>query len=336
MAGSLINMFSVSPSRYISTSDEIPIHCHGICRLHHDGRFERLAGLNTTPAGADELTGVQSKDVIILQETNLSARLYIPKSTTQNRKLPATLIYFHGGSFLTESSASTLYHPTLNLITAESNVIIVSVDYRLGPEHPIPIAHEDSWEAIKWVASHDRANGPEPWLNDHADLQNVFLGGDSSGANIAHNMAIRVGLSKTINLKGVIMLHPLFQGKDPIGPESSGKHREFKAVVDLLWKLASRGRIDLDDPLFNPAMNPLISYFGCSKILLCVAEKDKCTVRGLNYKKVMEKSEWKGRFELVETKGGRHVFFLHDTSCADACNLRTRISTFINPIPSKV
>ncbi|KAJ0587156.1 putative carboxylesterase [Helianthus annuus] len=186
-------MFSVSPSAYISTSDEVPIEVHGLFRIHRDGRFERLAGLNTIAAGTDQPTKVQSKDVVISQQTNLSARIYIPKSTTKNKKLP-TLIYYHGGAFLMESSASTTYHPTLNLITAESNVITVSVDYRLAPESPIPIPYEDSWEAIKWVANHEKGKGPEPWLNDYADLHNVFLGGDSSGANIAHNMAILVEL----------------------------------------------------------------------------------------------------------------------------------------------
>ncbi|KAM0011755.1 putative carboxylesterase [Helianthus debilis subsp. tardiflorus] len=197
-------MFSVSPSVYISTSDEVPIEVHGFFRIHHDGRFERLAELNTIAAGTDQLTNVQSKDVVISQQTKLSARIYIPKSTTRNKKLP-TLIYYHGGAFVTESSASTTYHPTLNLITAESNVVTVSVDYRLAPESPIPIPYEDSWEAIKWVANHDKGKGPEPWLNDYADHHNVFLGGDSSGANIAHNMAILVGLNTitAINLRGL-------------------------------------------------------------------------------------------------------------------------------------
>ncbi|GJZ38863.1 probable carboxylesterase 2 [Tanacetum coccineum] len=238
--------------------------------------------------------------------------------------------------FVTESAASSNYQTTLNLITRESNVIIVSVNYRLAPEYRIPTAYEDSWEAIKWVATHARGNGPESWLNDHADLENIFFVGDSAGANIAHNMAIRAGLNSdgVINLKGVILLHPYFGGKDPIG-EEAGKNKQFKAFTDQLWMLANPLGVGFDDPLYNPAMDTHISVFGCSKILLCVAENDKMKDRGMNYKKVMEMSGWKGRMEVFESKGEGHAFFLSNTTSENARILRDRICIFINPIRSK-
>ncbi|KAL7593238.1 hypothetical protein Lser_V15G34502 [Lactuca serriola] len=314
----------------MSTSLEFPIHFHGLI-IHSDGRWERSIRNDTIPAGTDTLTGVQSKDVVISHESNLFVRLYIPKTPIPNRKLP-TLIYYHGGAFVTKSAASPTYHPTLNLITTESNVIVVSVNYRLAPEYPLPIAYEDSWEAIKWVASHVRGNGPESWLNDHADLQNVFLAGDSAGANIAHNVAIRVGLNheKVINIEGVVMLHPYFGGKVPIGAESE-KNKPQKELIDFAWLLANPSGNGSDDLQFNPGMDPNLSAFVSSKILVCVAEKDALRERGLNYKKVMETSGWNGQVELMESKGERHVFFFSNTSCENSRFLRNRISNFINP-----
>ncbi|GKC84847.1 probable carboxylesterase 2 [Tanacetum coccineum] len=319
----------------MSSSDEFPIHIHNWLRIHKDGTCERFIGNDIVLPGTDPVTGVQSKDVVISLKTNVFVRLYIPKTLVPNKKLP-TLIYFHGGGFVTESAASSTYQPTLNLITKESNVIIVSVNYRLAPEYLIPIAYEDSWEAIKWVATHARGNGPESWLNDHADLENIFFVGDSAGANIAHNMAIRAGLNSdgVINLKGVILLHPYFVGKDPIG-EEAGKNKQFKAFTDQLWMLANPLGVGFDDPLYNPAMDTHISVFGCSKILLCVAENDKMKDRGMNYKKVMEMSGWKGRMEVFESKGEGHAFFLSNTTSENARILRDRICIFINPIRSK-
>ncbi|KAM0011756.1 putative carboxylesterase [Helianthus debilis subsp. tardiflorus] len=113
------------------------------------------------------------------------------------------------------------------------------------------------------------------------------------------------------------MLHTYFQGTEPIGPELA-KDRDFKAGTDLTWKLASKARVGLDDPMFNPAKDPRISKFGCSRILMCDGE------------------EWvDGRFEMFESKGERHVFFLFNTSSKNACALRKRIGDFINPILSK-
>ena len=63
----------------------------------------------------------------------------------------------------------------------------------LAPEHPISTAYEDSWAALRWVASHRENGGLEAWLNDHADFKRVFLGGESASANIVHNLAMVAG-----------------------------------------------------------------------------------------------------------------------------------------------
>ncbi|KAK3013621.1 hypothetical protein RJ639_009324 [Escallonia herrerae] len=44
-----------------------------------------------------------------------------------------------------------------------ARVIVVSVDYRLAPENPLPIPYEDSWASMQWVAAHFGGEGPEPW-----------------------------------------------------------------------------------------------------------------------------------------------------------------------------
>ncbi|KAJ0010990.1 hypothetical protein Pint_33771 [Pistacia integerrima] len=41
---------------------------------------------------------------------------------------------------------------------------------RINPEHYVPIAYEDSWAALKWVASHCNGEGPKAWLNNYADF----------------------------------------------------------------------------------------------------------------------------------------------------------------------
>ncbi|KAL8205191.1 hypothetical protein R6Q57_008742 [Mikania cordata] len=274
-------MSSVFGTGEISTSDEYLHEIIGFVRVPKDGRCERLIGNKMLPAGIHSSTGVESKDVVISPETDLSARLYIPKTAATDRKLPI-LMFFHGGGFVAGSAKNSDYHPTVNHLTA---------------------------------------------------VLNVFLAGDSAGANIAHNMAIRFGLDSNrivgINLAGIIMLHPYFGGKDPIGSEL-GKHKQLKAFTDQFWNLANRSASGLDDPLFNPEKDPNLSGLGCSKILLLVAEKDSFRDRGLLYKGLMEKSGWPGKLEMLESKDEDHVFFLFDHISQNACTLYNKICTFIN------
>ncbi|GAY60155.1 hypothetical protein CUMW_199810 [Citrus unshiu] len=105
----------------------------------------------------------QTPYVLYLLENTLSARLYIPKNPKdQNQKLPL-VVYFHGGGFCVHTTFSSTYNNYLNNLVSEANIIAVSVDYRRALKNPIPCAHDDSWTAIKWVASHVDGDGPEEW-----------------------------------------------------------------------------------------------------------------------------------------------------------------------------
>lgn len=149
--------------------------------VYKDGHVERLRGTAITPPGHDPQTGVQSKDILISTEPLISARLYIPKTNPLfPQKLPL-LIYFHGGTFVIETAFCPSRHNHINSISAQANVMVISVDYRRAPEHPLPIAYEDSWASLKWVDSHFEGKGSEEWMNSFADLQRVFLVGDSAG-----------------------------------------------------------------------------------------------------------------------------------------------------------
>jgi acetyl esterase len=85
------------------------------------------------------------------------------------------LLYFHGGGFTIGSVAS---HDTLCRILAQrSGCAVVSLGYRLAPEHRFPTAVDDAWDATQWLAANGAALGLDP--------HRLAVGGDSAGGTLA-------------------------------------------------------------------------------------------------------------------------------------------------------
>ncbi|XP_074306907.1 putative carboxylesterase 2 [Silene latifolia] len=298
--------------------------------IYKDGSVERFVGTQFVPPSIEGVTGVESKDVVISAETGVFVRLFKPLSVTSDEKLPL-LVYFHGGGFVVETVASPLYHNYLNVLSSKANVIAVSVEYRKAPEHPLPAAYDDSWAAVEWVRL--GLAGAEPWLSTHVDPARVFLAGDSAGANIAHHMAKRIAKCNNpdgkIALKGLVLVHPYFWGKDRIGSELQ-KLNSSESRFDRLWKLAYPGTTGSDDPLFNPEMDPELSVLAGEKVLVFVAENDLLRDRGVHYKDLLVKSGWKGEVQVIETEGEDHVFHLYNPVLPKAAELVDQFVAFIN------
>ncbi|THG11568.1 hypothetical protein TEA_016219 [Camellia sinensis var. sinensis] len=267
------------------------------------------------------------KDVEIVN--GVCARLYVPKSANPNQKLPL-VVYFHGGGFGMYSAFFPPHDSYVYSLVKKANVAALSVDYRQGPKNPLPIPYDDSWEAIKWVASHSAGHGHEEWLNNYVDFKRIFYSGDSAGANIAYNMVMRAGSEKLdgLNVNGIALIHPYFWGSKPIGThESSDATSRLEA--DNIWLINSRNAFGLDDPRLNPLVDPKLSTLGCSKVLVLIAEKDIYRDRGFYYYEALRTNGWKGNLEIMETPG-THVFQLNFPDSKYAQEMLERISSFVN------
>ncbi|WOG87396.1 hypothetical protein DCAR_0206620 [Daucus carota subsp. sativus] len=311
----------------MDSPDEILYDFSPLFRVFKDGRTERLSGNDIVPASLDPTTGVESKDVTVNSISGVSARIYLPNSADKAHKLPL-LVYFHGGCFVVDTAFSPLYHTHLNNLAAQANIVIVSVDYRRVPEHPLPIAYEDSWAAVQWIASHASRNGQEPWINIYADFQSFFLGGDSAGANIAHNMAVRAGSESPagLNFTGIVLVHSFFWGKEA-GP-GQVILPGTRAFAEKLWLCVNPSSSGLDDPLISP--DPRTYTFGCRRMIILVAEREALKHWGLYYKELLERIGWGGEVEVVETKDEDHLFHIYDPTTDKAKSLVKSIASFVN------
>ncbi|KAJ6905969.1 hypothetical protein NC652_023655 [Populus alba x Populus x berolinensis] len=226
----------------MATDKEISHDFPSFFKVYKDGRVERYWNTDFVEAGVDTETGVQSKDVVISPEANVKARIFLPKIDGPAKKLPL-LVHYHGGGFCLGSPFASAFKTFLSTLATQANVIAVSIDYRLAPEHKLPAAYDDSLAGLRWIAEHSDGKGPEPWINEHADLGRVILAGESAGGTLAHYVAVQAGAA---GLAGVAI-------------KSSGTD---------------------DDPKLNPAVDPDLLKLKCDAVLVCVAEKDGLKGRG--------------------------------------------------------
>lgn len=321
----------------VSSKKEVSSEFLPFLRVYKDGSVERfLDSPYVPPALEDPATGVSSKDITI--SPGISARIYLPKLPTTTQKLPI-LAYFHGGAFCIESAFSFLSQRYINTLASQAKVLVVSVEYRLAPENPIPTAYEDSWAALQWIASHssnDQNYKKEPWLLNHADFNRVFVGGDSSGANIAHNLSLRASresLQGGMSIHGVLLSHPYFLSSKPISLEPSSDDDVDKNLLYKAWEFAyPNAPGGFDNPLINPFSNdaPSLSSLQCSRLLVCVAEKDELRERGVRYFNAIKKSGWKGKVELFEVEGEDHCFQIFDIERGNAKIMFKRLASFLS------
>ncbi|GJN03782.1 hypothetical protein PR202_ga21260 [Eleusine coracana subsp. coracana] len=317
-----------------SADDEIVYESMPCIRIYKN-RVERYFGSEFVAASTDAATGVASRDVTI--SPNVSARLYLPRldaadgEEKQKKKLPV-FVYYHGGGFCLGSAFNPTFHAYFNSFAALANVLVVSVEYRLAPEHPVPAAYADAWEALAWVVSHATGSGEDPWLAGHADFSRLYLGGESAGSNIAHHTAMRAGAESLggAEIRGLVMIHPYFLGSgkvpsddlDPAARESLGS----------LWRVMCPATSGEDDPLINPLVDgaPALDGLACGRVLVCIGEGDVLRDRGRAYYDRLRASGWRGEAEIWQAPDKGHTFHLLEPCCDEAVAQDKVISEFLN------
>jgi acetyl esterase len=124
----------------------------------------------------------------------IPVRVYTP---TAGSRLPG-LVYFHGGGFVlgTLDSADRACRD----LAHGAGRVVVSVDYRLAPEHPFPAAVDDAYAATKYVVDHAGEFG--------IDASQVAVGGESAGANLAAVTALKSRRSVSPPLTFQLLIYP--------------------------------------------------------------------------------------------------------------------------------
>ena len=142
-------------------------------------RAAYIAGAGVLELPTKALDRVENLTVPTRDGFAMPVRLYAPQARDTGAALP-TLVYFHGGGF-TIGNIDT-HDGLCRQLSHLAHCAVVSVDYRLAPQHRFPTAVNDAWDAVQWLVHHGTALG--------LDATCIAVGGDSAGGTLAAVCAI--------------------------------------------------------------------------------------------------------------------------------------------------
>lgn len=132
-----------------------------------------------------------------LDGSALGARLYRPIDSCDEDTLPL-LIYFHGGGWCVGDVVS--HDGLCRELSNRSGWAVLSVDYRLAPEHPFPAAVEDAIFSVEWAAEHAAGLRVDP--------ARIAVGGDSAGGNLSIVSALLAHERGSVRLGFMLLVYP--------------------------------------------------------------------------------------------------------------------------------
>lgn len=230
----------------------------------------------------------------------MPARLYAPHSAMP---LPV-LLYLHGGGF---SVGSLTTHDVLcRQLSRQGHCAVVSLDYRLAPEHRFPTAVHDSWDALNWLQQHGQALG--------LDTTRLAVGGDSAGGTLAAVCAL-MARDAGLPLRLQVLFYP-----GTVARQDTASHHTFaegfmldKATVD--WFFANYiDKADRDDWRFAPMNAP--DHTGLAPAWVGLAECDPLVDEGVQYADTLRMAGVQVDLEIY--KGVVHGFITMGRAIPDA------------------
>ena len=167
----------------------------GAPRWHELSAIALRAATRDIRKGATPVAGVATRDLAVDGAAGpLGARLYVPDGAAAGGP---GLVYFHGGGFSIGSIDT--HDGIVARLAALSGVRILSVDYRLAPEHKFPAAHDDAVAASRWAFDHAAEIDIDP--------ARIAIGGDSAGANLAASAALDMRAGRHV-VRHLLLLYP--------------------------------------------------------------------------------------------------------------------------------
>jgi acetyl esterase len=241
----------------------------------------------------EEVARVDDRAIPRPDGRDIPARVYTPAEALGER--PGLLLWLHGGGWVIGDLDTA--DSTCRALANRSGAVVVSVDYRLAPEHPAPAALEDCTVALAWAVESAEVLG--------ATADKVAVGGDSAGGNLAALLCHRVRDDFGPEIDFQLLVYPatdLTLGHPSIEENAEGY---FLTRDSMRWFVGCYlGDGDPGDPAVSPLHAP--SLAGLPPALVITAEFDPLRDEGEAYAVALRDAG--NEVELVRYDGQIHGF----------------------------
>lgn len=237
----------------------------------------RLRLLKVPPKMLPDLR-VENRTIANGERTDIPVRIYWPDS--ELRPLPV-VVFYHGGGFCLGDLDT--HDPVARAHAVGAEAIVVSVGYRLAPEHPFPAGVDDCWAALQWVAENAAELGGDP--------NNIAVAGDSAGGNLAAVTALRARDNGGPALRFQLLWYPTVTADLSLPAYTDNAEAPIlnREVIDafLSWYVPD---LDLTDPKALPiTMAPAnaADLSGLAPAYIGTAEHDPLRDDGARYAELL-------------------------------------------------
>jgi acetyl esterase len=158
-------------------------------------------------------------------DSRIPVRIYKPAVSRADDPLLPVVVFFHGGGWVLGNLET---HDALcRRLCHESKCAVVSVDYRLAPEHPFPAPLDDCYNATAYVSEHAKELG--------VDASKLVVAGDSAGGNLAAAVAIRARDKSGPKILAQILIYPVLDDRCESTSYKAYATKHGLSRDDMLW-----------------------------------------------------------------------------------------------------